>query len=272
MSEIDKINDKLFKETFKKKENVRTFMKKALPEEIKERIDFSDIEIGPTNYVSKEFKYLFSDIVVKTKMKSKSGGRINTDICFILEHKTEGRIKIFIQFLKYMVQEWQRDIDEKKPLRIIIPLVFYHGERDRKVPQCFVDQFDVDDEVKAFLLNYRYILFDSKAWDFRHESNEELKNNVFLLTAMAMMKYAYSDDMESIEEIFKFWHEKGFTDDVENVVFFLIYISETRNISRDQIKKMLEKSKMEYLYENYTHSPYSPKPKGYIRTYRENPG
>jgi predicted transposase/invertase (TIGR01784 family) len=245
MSEIDKINDKLFKETFKKKENVRTFMKKVLPEEIKTRIDFSGIEIGPTNYVSKEFKDLFSDIVVKTKMKSKSGRRINTDICFILEHKTEGRIKIFIQFLRYMVQEWQRDIDEKKPLRIIIPLVFYHGERDWKVPPSFVDQFDVDDEVKAFLLNYRYILFDTNVWDFKHESNEELRDNVFLLTAMAMMKYAYSDDMESIEEIFKFWHERGFTDDIENVIFFLIYISETRNISRDQIKKMLEKSKIE---------------------------
>ena len=245
MCEIDKINDKLFKETFKKKENVRTFMKKALPEEIKNRIDFSAIEISPTDYVSKEFKDLFSDIVITTKIKTKGGGRINTDICFILEHKTEGRIKIFIQFLKYMVQEWQKDIDEKKPLRIIIPIVFYHGERDWKVPQCFVDQFYVDDEVKAFLLDYRYILFDTKAWDFRHESNEELRDNVFLLTAMAMMKYAYTDDMESIEEIFKFWHEKGFTDDIENVIFFLIYISETRNISRDQIKKMLEKSKIE---------------------------
>jgi predicted transposase/invertase (TIGR01784 family) len=144
-----------------------------------------------------------------------------------------------------MVQEWQRDIDEKKPLRIIIPLVFYHGEKDWKVPREFVDQFDVDDEVKAFLLNYRYILFDTKSWDFRNESNEELKNNVFLLTAMVMMKYFHSDDTESILKIFKFWHEKGFTDDVENVVFFLIYISDTRNISVDQLKKMLEKSKIE---------------------------
>jgi predicted transposase/invertase (TIGR01784 family) len=245
MSEIDKINDKLFKETFKKKENAKAFMKKVLPEEIKKRIDFSNIEIGPTDYVSKKFKDFFSDIVIKTKLKSKKGKRINTDVCLILEHKIEGRKKIFIQFLQYMVHEWQKDIDEKKPLRIIIPLVFYHGEKDWKVPQAFVDQFDVDDEVKAFLLNYRYILFDTKSWDFRNESNQELKNNVFLLTAMAMMKYFYTDDTESILEIFKFWHEKGFTDDVENVIFFLIYISDTRNISVDQLKKMLEESKID---------------------------
>ena len=91
MSEIDKIHDKLFKETFKKKENAIAFMKTVLPEEIKNRIDFSDIKIDPTNYVSKEFKDLFSDLVVKTKIMSKKGKRINTDVCFILEHKTEAR-------------------------------------------------------------------------------------------------------------------------------------------------------------------------------------
>jgi predicted transposase/invertase (TIGR01784 family) len=51
--------------------------------------------------------------------------------------------------------------------------------------------------------------------------------------------------MESIEEIFDFWHEKGFTDDIEDVVFFLTYISETQNISQAQLKKLLEKSKID---------------------------
>jgi predicted transposase/invertase (TIGR01784 family) len=183
--------------------------------------------------------------VIKVKMKSKTGGQIPTDICFILEHKTEGRIKIFIQVLKYMVEEWQKDIDEKRPLRIIIPIVFYHGEREWKIPQSFVDQFDVEDEVKKFLLDYRYFLFDAKVWDFRTESNKELRDNVFLLSAMALMKYAYSEETEGIEEIFGFWHEKGFTKDIEDIVFFLIYISETKNISRDRLKKMLEQSKID---------------------------
>ena len=104
----------------------------------------------------------------------------------------------------------------------------------------------MDDEVKEFLLDYRYILFDTREWDFRDERNEELRNNVFLLTAMAVMKYAYTeDDVETIEEIVKFWNEKGFTKDIESVVFFLTYISETKNISRAQLKEILEKSKID---------------------------
>jgi predicted transposase/invertase (TIGR01784 family) len=245
MVEIDKINDKLFKDALQKPENARIFLKAVLPEEIKKRIDFSIIEIGPTNYVSKEFKEYFSDIVVKTKMVARDGGRISTDVCFILEHKTKGKNKIFLQFLKYMVQEWQKDIDKSKPLRIIIPVVFYHGKEPWKVPHTFIDHFDVDDELKEYLLNYRYILFDTRQWDFRDEKNEELKNNVFLLTAMALMKSAYRDDSETIGQIFNFWHEKGFTEDIENVIFFLTYISGTKELEPDQLKKMLEKSKIE---------------------------
>jgi predicted transposase YdaD len=62
---------------------------------------------------------------------------------------------------------------------------------------------------------------------------------------MALMKYAYTEETEGIEDIFRFWQEKGFTEDIEDIVFFLIYISEIKNISRDQLKKMLEKSKID---------------------------
>jgi predicted transposase/invertase (TIGR01784 family) len=245
MKKIDRIHDKMFTNVFQKVDNARALLKKVLPEEIKKRIDFSSIEIEHTDYVSKQFEEYFSDIVIKVKMKSKTGGKIPTDICFILEHKTEGRIKIFIQVLKYMVEEWQKDIDEKRPLRIIIPIVFYHGEKEWKIPQSFVDQFDIEDEIKKFLLDYRYFLFDAKTWNFRSESSKELRDNVFLLSAMALMKYAYTEETEGIEEIFRFWHEKGFTKDIEDMVFFLIYISETKNISRDRLKKMLEQSKID---------------------------
>jgi hypothetical protein len=182
MKKIDRIHDKMFTNVFGKVDNARALLKKVLPEKIKKRINFSNIEIEDTDYVSKHFDEYYSDIVVKVKMNTKDGAEIPTDICFIVEHKTKGRIKIFIQILKYMVEEWQKDIDEKRPLRIIIPIVFYHGERDWKIPQSFVDQFDVEDEVKEFLLDYRYFLFDAKSWDFRTEKNKELKDNVFLLT------------------------------------------------------------------------------------------
>jgi predicted transposase/invertase (TIGR01784 family) len=245
IKEIDRINDKIFKKTFGNAKNTRDFLKKVLPQEIKKRLDFSSIKIDPTNYVSNEFQEGYSDIVVKAKMKSRSSGKIPTEIYFILEHKTEGKVKVFFQILKYMCFVWEKDINAKKPLRIIIPIIFYHGKEKWQVPCSFVDQFDVDEEVKGFLLDFRYILFDTNPWDFRNESNQELKENVFLFTTLVLMKAALKNDTQTIREIFDFWHEKGLIENKEMVLFFLAYIYHTQKIDREQLKKMLDESKID---------------------------
>lgn len=245
MIEIDKIHDKVFKKTFSDPNNVKTFLKIALPKPLKKIIDFSKIDIDLTNYVSDKFKESFSDIVAKTKMKTEDGKDVDADIYILFEHKCFRDEAIFIQLLKYMYFMWQKDIDENRPLRIIIPLVFYHGEEKWTIPQSFSDQFNVDEEVKKILLNYRYVLFDTEHWDFEKETNEELKDNVFLLTSLVLMKSAFKKDLETIKKIFKFWHEKGFTKDKDKMLFFLLYISATKDMSQDTIKKIFEESKIE---------------------------
>ena len=232
----------MFKEVFKKSPNVRILFQNVLPAAIQSRLDFSTMEVDSTGYLSDEFDDFFSDIIVKTKIFGKKGRTIPTDICFIFEHKTDARRKIFLQFLKYMYLEWQRDTNEKKRLRIIIPVVFYHGKKKWKVPLAFIQQFDVDEEVKEFLLNFRYVLFDVSQWDFMARANDELKSNVYLLSALVLMKCAYTGDLKAVLEIFKFWHRTGFIKETEPVVFFLLYISDTQDIKPDKLQQMLKES------------------------------
>jgi predicted transposase/invertase (TIGR01784 family) len=245
IDEIARINDKTFKKIFKNIKNTKDFLKKALPPEIKQRLDFSSINIDPTNYVSNEFKEGYSDILVKAKMKSRAGVKIPADIYFILEHKTEGKVKIFIQILKYMWFAWEEDVNANKPPRVIIPIIFYHGKEKWKVPGSFLEQFDVDEEVKKFLLDFRYILFDTNTWDFRDESNRELRDNVMLFTTLVLMKSMLTNDRQAILEIFKFWYEKGFTGNKEMAIFFMRYIAHTHKIKMVQLNQMLEESKIE---------------------------
>ena len=241
---IDKINDKLFKKIFGNRKNTRDFLKKVLPLEIKECLDFSTIKIDPTNYISDEFKESYSDLVVKAKLKSSQGNKIPTDIYFILEHKTTGKVKIFMQILKYMVLVWEQDLNENRPLRPIIPVVFYHGQEKWQVPFSFADQFRVDKEIKPFLLDFRYILFDTNPWDFRDENNRELRENVFLFTALVLMKAAFKNDTAAVREIFHFWYERGLIENKQMVLFFLAYIFHTQEIDRVKLEKMLEESKI----------------------------
>jgi predicted transposase/invertase (TIGR01784 family) len=42
----------------------------------------------------------------------------------------------------------------------------------------------------------------------------------------------------------KFWHEKGFTGEKDKILFFLTYISETKDIDPEELKKILEDTKI----------------------------
>ena len=244
-TDIYQENDSLFHKIFDNPENARDFLRRVLPGDLKKKLDLENIEVEDTKYVSNLFKRGFSDIVVKTTLKTKKRKQEPVYIYFILEHKTEGRMEIFIQVLKYMVFEWEKDYNNNNPPRIIIPVVFYHGADKWKIPLSFAEQFDVDDELKRFLLDYRYILFDTNPWDFRDDSNKDLKKNVFLFTSMVLMKAAYKQDTEAILEIFRFWYDRGFLDNIDVVLYFLEYVSKTQDISRDQLKKMLDESKID---------------------------
>ncbi len=127
--ENSKVHDKFFKKTFSDKKNIRDFLKLSLPEGIKEEIDYSFINVDNTGYVSENIKGYFSDIVIKTRLKSKTGkdSPLNADIYILFEHKSYKDKRIFVQLLKYMYLMWQKDSDNSKPLRIVLPLVFYHG-------------------------------------------------------------------------------------------------------------------------------------------------
>jgi hypothetical protein len=167
------------------------------------------------------------------------------DIYFIIEHKSDNSVEVLIQVLKYMVFEWEKDYNAKKSPRIIIPVVFYHGAKEWKVPRSFVEQFDVDADLKPYLLNSTYVLFDTNEWDFRDNCNKNLKQNVFLFTAMVLLKAAYHNDRETITELFRFWNERGFLENVEWVIFFIKYISQTYNLKPEKLKKMLDYSKID---------------------------
>jgi len=245
VDDIHQAHNNLFIKVFSDPENVKTLLKMALPVSVKNAIDFSKIEIEFTTYVSDIMKDYYSDLVVKTRLKTGDQEEIGLDIYILVEHKSTPENKFLVQMLKYMYLEWQNDIDQKKLLRVIIPMVFYHGKETWNVPRSFVDQFNVNDEIKEFLLNYKYILFDAKDWNFMDKANRELKDNVFLLTALVLLKSAYYKDMETIKAIFRLWYEKGFIKNKEKVIFFLLYVSYIRDLTLDELKKTLEECNIE---------------------------
>ncbi len=141
----------------KKKENSIDFLKICLPEEIKKGINYKKINFDDTTYIQKNLKEYFSDIVIKTEITNEQ-----TDIYFLIEHKSTFKTKeiIFIQLLKYMSSMWEDDIKNQKELRIIIPIVLYHGKNKWNIPENFKDLYKISEGIKSicWILNIFYLI------------------------------------------------------------------------------------------------------------------
>src|SRR3989304_1781501 len=81
---IENVHDKFFKQVFSHLDNVRDFLTLALPEKVQTYIDFDEITLDPTSYVSPEMAEYFCDMVVQTTLKNLA---TPVDIYVILEHK-----------------------------------------------------------------------------------------------------------------------------------------------------------------------------------------
>ena len=72
-NDIYQVNDSLFHKIFDNPKNAKDFLERVLPHRLKNQLDLENIEIEDTKYVSNQFRKGFSNIVVKTSLKTKKG-------------------------------------------------------------------------------------------------------------------------------------------------------------------------------------------------------
>ena len=245
MDKIKKAHDRFFIKIFSNTENIKSFLKIALPSSVLRVLDFSSIEFDLKSYVTGEIKGFSSDMVVKVKMLSGNNQKLDADIYFLFEHKSYQDKRIFMQLLKYMYLMWQKDTNSELPLRVIIPIVFYHDKYKWKMPQSFSDQFEVNEDIKEFLLNYKYILFDTNSWDLEDKRNEKLRDNVQLMAYLFLMKSAFHKGMDAVKRLVDFWIRKGLEDNSDLIKASLNYIVSVKSIAPEELIKILEESEIQ---------------------------
>ena len=244
-------HDSLIARLFSSKKNVRDFMKQYLPEEVKNEINLKKISIDMSQYVSDELKKYTSDIVIRTQTrKPEHGEPADVDIYILFEHKSYHDDKTLIQLLRYMYLMYQKDSDEGRPCRVIIPFVFYHGKSEWKIPAQFSDQLNVSDALKYYCLNYRYILFDTHRWDFNEEKKTEISRNIEMFTSIMLLKSAFEKNMNFFSKVIDFLLENDFIDidrlnSNSHLIIVLEYISQTRDISLEDLSDIIHKTGIE---------------------------
>ena len=232
-------HDLFFKENFSNKEEAASFLEEALPQRIKEKLDFDSLKLDNQSFTGKELNEYFSDIVYHCTYQHDKEIKIS----ILFEHKSYFVQFPHIQLLKYMIKLWEYDIKQKRPIQPIIPIIVYHGEKkwEKKSLSAFFD--DPDSDFKDFIPEFDYILSDLSQY-----SDEEIKNNafqnLFLKTALLVMKNIFDDEklfdhLKDYFEIIRIYldEEKGLKF-LESVLRYLFY---TKDESRqEKLIKIIE--------------------------------
>ena len=236
MPDFNHPHDHLFKAVFSKRQVMLDYIQQLLPKEIWQDLDLRTLKLSPTSGVNEKLKEHFSDLIYTCTWKGKEKIRIS----LLLEHKSYPVKYPHLQLLRYMLNIWEEDADQKKSLRPIIPILFYHGEQ--KWPtQSFEETFgSAGSTFKRFIPSFDYHLTDLS--DYPDELILSLKKG-FLVNSLLVMKHK-SDEVYLIRHsdrifIYKEWYLE-IPDGQQFIKQLLTYIIQSNRMDVQTFEKFME--------------------------------
>jgi predicted transposase/invertase (TIGR01784 family) len=178
---IDNIHDKFFKESFSRKQTVKGLIQELFPTYLRDNINIESLELTNNSFVDESLNEHFADLVYSCQYK----GKQQIQISFLFEHKSYQEQYPQFQLIKYLVNAWEQNKKQKKPLVMTIPIVIYHGKKAWKYERLNQYFKGLDDYLTNFLPDFDYLLIDISKF-----SDDEILNfrNRFLSLSFILLK------------------------------------------------------------------------------------
>ena len=223
-------HDRLFKAAFSDREVVQEFIRNGLPEKLGDGIVIDSLSQKPVSYISPTLSEFYSDIVYTC-----SYGEANISIALLSEHKSYIPTYPHIQLLRYIIEAWDKMLSQDEPLKLIIPILVYHGERKWNYRELS-NYFDfIPEDLKKFLPSFDYILSDLNKWpeEYFKESNDNILHPVIrLLKYIKNKAYLRSHFVEIFTTLEPFVRK----DEKYNLVISLfVYLSQGSGLGSKEI-------------------------------------
>ncbi len=140
IQEHGSFHDAYFQKIFRDRENANALLRDNLPQDIVTLFGSDLPKEMPGTFVDERLARHLSDILFQVKLKNGSDAYIYA----LVEHKSSPDALAPLQLLRYMTRiwtDWTKDKENNgKSLPVIIPLVFYHGQRRWTIPTSFAGQ------------------------------------------------------------------------------------------------------------------------------------
>jgi len=195
-------HDHFFRYTFLQRDHALEFLENYLPAELIPLLKLDELVLGSGTYIDERLAEHMSDILYEVPLSQAQSDDAVATIYMLFEHKSVPEQQVLLQLLRYMYERWVADLKDNKPIRPVIPIVFYHGEREWNIPTRFIDSFEnMDTLFHAFIPDFNYILFDAGTHDV-----EQIKQAISsgpLQASLLLLKYIYDQRLDTrLEDVF----------------------------------------------------------------------
>ena len=237
---IHHAGDKGFKAAMKVKETALEYVEQFYPA-LFALLDMTTFELDNTNYVSKDFKEYYSDVVYRTYLKSKDTKKKKKPVAIALlfEHKKTivSYFQLFLQLLEYIIFIWREDLANKRKPSIVIPIVVFQGKKGLQAKQLHDCFKGIPKEILKHIPNFAFHLTSVHQLPDAKILALEEKN----LLRSLFLAYTYLEKKESIEnilvEVFKFFNYRP--DRLDFFKLMLDFLSNEDYLSSLEINELL---------------------------------
>jgi predicted transposase/invertase (TIGR01784 family) len=214
-------HDELFKATFSIVSQAAAFLQTWLPEEIRDRLDFSTLQRDPDTYVDEQLQEHLMDMVYACGWKD---GRDRIRVSFLFEHKSRVSPRLYFQLLRYLSNIYDKLSEKNEKPGPVIPVVIYHGKAKWE-KRDFSTYFKLPEPSLGRFLP----LFDYFFHDLRDMSDSMLvsgKAGHLLRRAFLLMKYQHRPEEFERREITR--------------IIFIFTVEERSALSQDEMLRILK--------------------------------
>lgn len=248
MSDMTNPHDRFIREALQDKEDAISFFKFNLPENVIELLDLKRLELTQSSFISENLKEEQTDLLFQIPLKS--GKKAN--IYLLFEHKSYLDEAVFSQLLGYISAIYKSQYRADKKYSVVIPFVFYHGERTWTLGNSFQNRFILsknEEEVfKKYIPDFELELFDLSKVDLSQ------LESITLRVILGVVQKIWEGDtsfLAHLGEIFELL--AGLKNESKRVEIFqklFLYIFNVREIKPTEITSLLSHSRYNREYED----------------------
>ena len=204
--------------------------------EVADDIKIDSLQIDETSYIDEKLQDLYSDIVYSCE----SNNGTKTKISLLFEHKSYAIQYPTLQLADYIFSILRNNVKNKEPLSLVIPIIFYHGEKPWKYQDLKSHYSGIESKFERYIPNFDYHVIDLTQY-----SDEDILSLRMSFLINSLIAFKHKNDSEYVkqkpERIFhrlELYQNEGATQLF--IRSLTVYILSSTNLTRQEMGQIID--------------------------------